>query len=1070
MNRIIEDSLANYFLYTNMYNSGGVAVGDLDGDSLPDLVMVSNRNAGAVYKNLGGMRFEDITSRVGFDLSGTWATGVTLVDVDADGRLDIHVSASGPWPGHSRRNLLFMNKGADRFAEEGDARGLAIDGQTTMAYFADLDGDGDLDAYLVQHRNDWHDMSRVVIDPQRPYDPIVSDRLLLNNGKGHFTDQTQAAGVAGRNFGLAACIGDLNDDGRPDIYVCNDFSTADRMLIQQPGQGRDGKPRFSDQILTRLKHTSYYSMGIDRADINNDGLQDLCVLDMTPGDHKRNKENMASMQPEAFWNLVRTGFHHQYMVNVLQLNNGNGTYSDIGHLAGIDRTDWSWAPLFLDLDNDGWKDLFVSNGIARDIANSDFRAQVHKIAREQGTNLYFRPILELAPRSVVNNLVYRNQGDLTFGNAVNLWSYRHAANTTGAAYADLDADGDLDLVTMDVDQTAKVIRNHARENGTGHFLQIKLKGEQREPTAMGTVVTLHAPGGSQVAELRVERGFQSSVEPLIHFGLGSTTIDSLTIDWPDGTRSTLHDPGADQRLWLHWDQLERMPIPAPQLAPPLLTERHPRAGIDHRHAENAADDLLGGVLLPHRQTEHGPAAAVADVNGDGLDDVLITASAGRSCTLFLQQSDERLLPATHQPWSAFSNSEFIGAHFFDADGNGTLDLYLASGSTEFPVGSPLYQDRIFLNDGKGRFRYADGALPPITSSTQAIASADIDGDGDIDLFIGGRNIPGAYPAPPPSLVLLNEGGRFMDATTNWLGDIQLGMVTSALFVDLDGDGPKELVVCGEWMPVMAFRSEGNRFIDATAQLLDPGMTGWWFTITAADLDGDGDVDLVTGNLGLNNKFHPSAERPLKVYMSDFEGKGRNEVVLAKTTGSTELPIRGRECSSQQCPSIAQRFPTYKAFAEADLTGIYGQENLARAVQAQATEFRSMVWRNNGLGKLTPEPLPNQAQISPLRGIVVMDVDGDGRLDLVTAGNMYGAEVETTRYDAGIGLVLTSAADGQYTARPVLESGFHVPFDSRALVILRTGRPQPSILVVNNSGPVQLFDLRQAPLPTGMAQR
>jgi len=1055
-NRVIDDSLVNYFTYTYMYNGGGVAAGDLDGDGLPDLVMVSNRNSGAVYRNLGDLRFEDITARSGVDLSGTWSTGVAMADVNADGHLDIYVCASGPVEGEPRRNKLFINDGHARFTEQAQALGLADTGHSTMAYFADLDNDLDLDLFLLGHRSDWREIKRVITDPRWLPVPDQTDRVYLNDGSGRFTDHSAEAGVLSRRFGLGAGIADLNGDGRRDIYVGNDFSSADRLLINQDVSGTKASPRFTDEILDRLRHTSMFSMGVDIADMNNDGHPDICTLDMTPGDHRRNKENMASMQPTEFWNLVKNGFHHQYMVNTLQLNNGNGSFSDIGQMAGIDRTDWSWAPLFVDLDNDGWKDLYITNGIARDINNSDFRTNFRNNSQQPGAFQY-NTALDLAPRSVVNNVVYRNRGDLTFEAAMEPWGYQHAVNSTGAAYADLDRDGDMDLVTVNQDAQASVVRNHCSETRKGHYVQVRLIGTTTNPYAIGTALSVHAPAGAQFNELYLSRGYQSSVEPLVHFGLADAGIDSLVIDWYDGTRSVIVAPAADQRLQVRMADTPRRPRPDRPISEPLFVERRAFAGIDHRHVENEADDLRGDVLLPHRQTEHGPAAATADVNGDGLEDVFIGAASGGVGTLFLRTKAGAFERSTDAPWSAYKASEFIGAHFLDANGDGHPDLYLAAGSTERPDAAAEYQDRLFLNDGTGRFRIAADALPAFTTSTMAVASADIDADGDLDLFVGGRNMPGAYPAPPPSHVLINAGGRFTEESKQWLGELaRPGMITDARFVDVDGKAPAELVLCGEWMPLTIWRNTGRSFEDITASSLNDSLTGWWFHVHPADLDGDGDMDLVAGNLGLNNKFHPSLERPLKIYMADFEGKGRNDVVLAKSRDGVELPVRGRECSSQQCPTIAQRFPTYSAFAAAELPAIYGDEALSKAVQAQATEFRSMVWRNDGKGHFTPLPLPNAAQVSPVRGVISADVNGDGHLDLIIAGNMHGAEVETTRYDAGSGCVLLG--DGALGFKPLTvgASGIYAPYDVRHLLPIRDKGSVPSVLVISNNAPVQFF--------------
>ena len=1063
-NNMVEDDSANFFTYLNIYNGGGVAAGDIDGDSLPDLVFVSNRSGGAVYKNLGGLRFQDVTATSGFNLGAAWATGVCMADVNADGHMDVYVCASGPAtrPESTRRNLLFINDGKGRFTQQAAAFGLDRTGHTTMAYFADLDGDVDLDLFLVGHRNDFHLLRQLIIDPR--FLPVhdQSDRLYINEGNGHFTDRSVESGVSSRNYGLAAVIGDVNADGRNDIYVCNDFSSTDQMLMNTGNDPATGVPLFRDEVLQQFRHISYNSMGADMADFNNDGLRDLCVVDMTPADHKLNKENMASMNPTQFGVLVNNGFHHQYMVNTLQLNNGNGTWSEVGQMAGVDRTDWSWTPLFCDLDNDGWKDLFVANGIARDINNSDFRAEVARIAEEQGTEQDFRPILDLAPAHAMEKMVFRNKGldssgqaSLVFEKAMDSWDFHHLGASNGALWSDLDRDGDLDLVTVDANAPSRVVKNHARENNVGHFLQLCLKGGPKDPSATGASVVLYSKGSKQLSDLIPARGFQGSVEPLIHFGVGDATIDSVVISWPDGMATTVVAPQRDQRLFV---DRNKAAVHAPfrkQVPEPLFADVAAEHGIRAVHAESKFDDFATESLLPQAQSQHGPCVAVADVNGDGTDDVFLGSPVGTPCALFYQTPDGAFVYAGPQGWDRFNRSEFIGAHFFDADGDRDPDIYLAAGSTEYPAGSEHYQDRLFLNDGRGHFSYADGAVPTLTTSTMCVASNDLDGDGDLDLFVGGRNVPGAWPAPPKSHVLINDHGRFADASATWLaGNESPGLLTGAVFADVDGDKRDELVVCGEWMPIGVWKNTNGAFKDVAATMLDTALTGWWQSITVADLDGDGDNDLLAGNLGLNNKFHPSKEKPLKVYMSDLDGSGTNDIVLAKCGAQGELPVRGRECSSGQMPFILEKFPTYKAFANATLEGIYGAEKLGSAVQLKATTFASMYFINQG-GRFVATPLPMAAQVSPVRGALVGEMTGDGKPDMILVGNMFGTEVETARYDGGMGLLLLGNGHGGFDPVAAVRSGISIPYDTRHIATL-TLAGQKAMMVVNNNGPIQLF--------------
>lgn len=1054
-NTIVEDDQANYFRYLYMYNGGGVAAGDIDGDGLADLAFVSYRSGGALYKNLGGMKFQDISTSAGFSVNDIWATGVSMADVNADGLLDIYVCASGPvgWAASTRRNKLFINQGGGKFKEDATGAGLADEGHNTMAYFADIDRDEDLDCFIASHRSDFRPLGQELGMPKAPYDPSTSNKLYINDGTGHFTDRTLQAGLASHHYGLGAALGDLNNDGLVDIYVTNDFYTPDLMLVNDATRGAGEVPRFVDIAASALKHTSYFSMGIDRADYDNDGNPDLCVLDMTPSEHKLNKENMASMAPGQFDAMAANGMHYQYMINTLQHNNGDGTWSEVAQLAGVDRTDWSWAPLFVDLDNDGWKDLFVTNGIARDVGNNDFRDQVRKFTGASSKQVAFQPLLELAPTHVPEKMVFRNARDLTFTKAMDAWGYHQRTLSNGATYADLDLDGDMDLVTVDVNAPATVVRNMSRERDGGGYLQLALKGTAKNRFGIGASAELYAESGRQVVDLFPARGYQGSVEPVLHFGVPDSTIARVVITWPTGEQTVLNTPAKNQRLLV--DRSSLVGRPHEERPSPLFTDIATEVGLRLGHRENAFDDFRTESLLPHRQSAHGPAVVVADVNADKLDDLLLTASAGSPPLLLMQSSAGRFAPARAQPWSAFRSSEFNGALFFDADGDGDPDLYLAAGSTEFPEGDERYRDRLFTNDGKGMFAYVEHALPDLRTSTQAVAANDIDGDGDLDLFVGGRNVPGAWPSAPLSHVLLNDRGTFTDASGTWLSTLpRPGLVTDAVFADVDGDTRAELLLCGEWTPLRVLKSAGGTFKDISASVLDTSLTGWWQDLNVGDIDSDGDLDIVAGNIGLNNKFHPSPGRPLRVYMGDLDRSGTNDIVLAKTGDQCELPVRGRECSSRQMPFLQGRFPTYKAFADATLEGIYG-DALRGALRLKATTFASMLFTNTN-GHFDARPLPMAAQVSAIRSTLITDANADGHMDLFLAGNLYGAEAETPRYDAGMGLLLRGDGKGGLSATTPSESGISVPFDARHLVAINIAGRGPCLLAVNNNGPLSVF--------------
>ncbi|HMQ74572.1 MAG TPA: FG-GAP-like repeat-containing protein [Flavobacteriales bacterium] len=1061
-NAFVETDEINYYRFRYLYLTGGVATGDVDGDGLPEVFVVSSRDGVRLYRNRGGLHFEDVTTKAGIAQEDIWPMGTSMADIDGNGHLDLYVVCGGPTNDPERlRDRVYLNRGDGTFEERGRELGLNPDGHGIMAYFHDIDVDGDLDLFLLGHRMDFEASANVeVIVPAGS--SLFSNRLFINDGNGRFTDNTVAAGLLSHTWSLGAAIGDVNGDDRPDIHVANDFVQPDMLYIQQP----DG--RFIDEVRSRLGHVSYYSMGVDRADMNNDGHPDLCVLDMTPPDHGRSKQNMASMRPEDFDRMTSIGWHAQYMANQLHLNNGDGSFSEIGHLAGVDRTDWSWAPLFVDLDNDGWKDLFVSNGVWRDITNNDLKRSVARIKEERKDRpIRYEDIAPLLPFSPMQNHVFRNQGDLTFSKAMAEWGYQHAGVSTAASVADLDADGDMDLVVVDVNGPMKVVENRSRQRDGSHYLQLALRGPKGNPFAVGTRALLYAGGTMQHAELVHARGFQSSVEPLIHFGLGDGGVDSVVLHWPDGTWSRIDGPKADQRIAVAYEALphERRARSRPTT---WFTDVSSRTVPGIGHTENSFDDFRAESLLPHRQSTHGPALVAGDVNGDGLDDLFLGAATGNPGQLLLQGSGTRFAPATTQPWSAHSDQEIIGACLFDADGDGDLDLYTAAGSTEWSAPSARYQDRLYVNDGRGRFTEAVDAMPPMPWPTQVVVADDVDGDGDMDLFVGGRNVPGAYPSAPRSVLLRNDGGRFSDVTAGWCAPLtSVGMVTGAALADLDADGRKDLVVTGEWMPVLAYRNTGTGF--ARAAWTDSTLTGWWQGITVADLDGDGDQDLVTGNIGLNNKFHPSKEKPLELYMADLDGTGTNDIVLAKHgADGTCFPVRGRECSSEQMPFLKQKFPTFKSFAEADVHKLYGPK-LDEALHVSATEFRSLVWWNEG-GRFSPEPLPNAAQAGPLRSVVVVDLNGDGHLDMVGGGNLYGTEVETSRYDGSTGVVLLGNGHRGFDPVPVAGSGFTARGDVRQVVRVRTGGGGQAFVVAVNNGPLRVFVPERVPAKGGLALR
>jgi hypothetical protein len=1058
-NTITETPEVNYFTNVYAYNGGGVAVGDIDNDGLADLYFTGNQVSDRLYRNLGNLKFEDITEKaIGPLAPAGWRTGVTMADVNADGHLDIYVCRSGNTTDTSlTRNLLYINNGNGTFTERAHSLGVADTSHSTQAAFFDADRDGDLDLHVINHPlGRMKGLSnftalRAVQEHRAP-----TDRYFRNDG-GHFVDATYQAFLQNYDYTLGQGISDLDQDGWPDIYTANDFDAPDQMYLNR----RNGT--FAEQVQFRTRHISNFGMGCDVADYNNDGLPDIITLDMTADDHLRNKTNMASMNPEKFWKLVAGGYFFQYMLNTLQLNNGNGTWSEVGQLAGIARTDWSWAPLFCDLDNDGWKDLLITNGYLHDVRNNDFARNVYDTIRS-GAGYY--DALNLVPSTRIRNYLYRNNGDLTFADSSQAWGFTEPINSNGAAYADLDNDGDLDLVINNINAMASIYVNSATSTFTDrHWLRVKpMNGKS---AAFGAKVYAHLAGTVQYQELYPSRGYESCVEPVLHFGLGiATVIDTLEVRWPMGERSLLTNVQADQLLTVQQEKGSAFVEPAP--SPTLMTDATIASGLQWIHRENPYNDFELEPLLPHKQSELGPMLTTGDANGDAREDLLVGGAHGQASALWLQNADGTFAPARSQPWAAHADQETMGGVFFDADKDGDQDLLMLAGGNEDDLRDLIYTQRLYINNGNASFTEAPARLPLIMTSAQRAAAADIDGDGDQDLFIGGRTTPAHYPFAPRSYLLLNDGnGNFSDATEQLApAAMGPGMVTGMTFTDMDGDKDPDLLLCGEWMNVMYLRNDGGRFTDASKDAGLDNTHGWWYSIVTTDVNEDGHPDIIGGNLGWNSKFHGTLDHPIHIYWADFDDNGRHDIVLAKEKNGKQLPVRGRECSSQQCPMILQKFPTYDAYANSDLAGIYTKEKLESAVHLTASMMRSTVFLNDGNGKFRAQALPNQAQVSPINAIIPMDADGDGHVDLVCAGNNWGAEVETARYDAGTGLVLKGDGKGGFTPLALMRSGFFAWGNVKDLALLHTGPDRrPLVVVANNNAPLQAYGLGRASAPT-----
>tara|TARA_R110000796_G_scaffold138185_1_gene254256 strand:+ start:9319 stop:12645 length:3327 start_codon:yes stop_codon:yes gene_type:complete len=1054
INHIPESAAMNSMVYEYYYNGGGVAIGDIDNDGLPDIYFTANLEENKLYRNKGSFEFEDISKKAKVEGTFGWTTGVTMADVNADGWLDIYVCKSGKGKEENRENLLFINNKNGSFTEEAKKYGLNFSGYSTQASFFDFDKDGDLDMFLLNHN----------VTPITTNNPenfkleknYLSGDRLFRNDQGKFIDISSKAGILGNSlgFGLGVSIGDLNQDGWPDIYVANDYIEQDYLYYN------NGNGTFSEGLKRSMGHTSHYSMGTDIADFNNDGLLDIISLDMVAEDNYGIKTSMSGMNPKAFQHAVNNGFHYQYMYNALQMNNGNGTFGDLAQLAGISNTDWSWGPLFADFDNDGLKDLFISNGLKRDFRNNDFRKyKIKRLeeAKKNGENMaqVIEELVNKTPQRKTHNYFFKNNGDLTFEKAMTHWGVDIPTFSNGAAYADLDLDGDLDLVISNIDEEATVLRN----NSIANYLQFQFEGNDQNPFGVGTKILLETDEGLQIAENYPTRGYQSAVEPVLHFGLGqSKTIKNAIVTWPDGKSETITNPNINQKIRVGYKNAESVDQNPKSSISPIFKDITEVVKVKHAHIENEYDDFSGEILLPHKMSQFGPALAVGDANNDGLEDFFIGGAKGYAGGIYLQKENGTFASMNPSAWIMEKEYEDVDAHFFDADSDGDLDLYVVSGGNEWEANSNMYQDRLYLNNG-GQFKKSTDRLPKMSISGSTVKPFDFDEDGDLDLFVGSRMFPQKYPYAQTSKLLENVNGIFKDVTLEKAPALEdAGMITDAIWTDYDGDNKTDLILVGEWTGIKFYNYKNGQF-ELNPDIL-PQSKGWWNCIEASDMDGDGDIDFVVGNLGLNSKYKASKNAPFEVYSTDFDDNGTNDIVLGYYDQGDLFPLRGRECSSQQMPFIKEKFPTYDSFGSAKLHQVYDKEKLKEALHLKVILFASVYLENLGNGQFNNHNLPNEVQISAINNIHIQDFDGDGINDILVAGNLYQTEVETPRNDASIGMILKGSGTSMFTPVPFSKSGLFLNGDVKKIKAIRIGNAQnSSYLVAKNDDSLKLIGIR-----------
>ncbi|WP_031426497.1 VCBS repeat-containing protein [Flavimarina sp. Hel_I_48] len=1074
-NDLKEDIRFNGLQYEYYYNGSGLAVSDFDNDGLKDLFFVSALDQHALYLNQGDLKFKNVSSQTNIKDGKHFSTGVTTVDINNDGWMDIYISNSGKFTNpDSRKNKLYINmgtaeNGVPTFKEQSADYHLDFTDCSSQAAFFDYDQDGDLDMYLLNHYPSSYPGDKTLAELVNMDGDVANDRLLRNDN-GVFRDVSKEAGIIQNRieYGLGIAVGDVNNDGWPDLYISSDYTGKDHLYIN------NANGTFTDRILEATNHISFFSMGNDMADINNDGWLDIMTVDMMGESSYDVKTSMSGMNPAGFYEAVNLGLHHQYMYNTLQLNTGfldkNSVpqFSEIAQLAGVATTDWSWAPLFFDMDNDGLKDLFVSNGIKRDFRNNDFVNYVNKKQDSIKNKQQFDPkdyivdVLDKMPTRKKENYFFKNKGDLSFEKMNDSWGTGDINSSNGAVYADLDNDGDLDIVLNNTDDPASILKNNAAEMNLGNYINFKFKGSKINRNGLGARVIVKTDSSTQMQEVYASRGFLSAVDPEILFGLGKASQIDVEILWPDQRRQFLENVKANQTLTLSYtdSKIAEKRSKTPQKRQIFTENQLEIAGYSHN--ENEFDDYKRESLLPHKLSNEGPAVAVGDVNGDGLDDMYIGGALNHSGTFLIQKRDGSFTQTNHQLLKTASKYEDVAAVFIDFDQDNDLDLYVVSGGNENVEGAALLKDRIYLNDGKGNFQYKPNALPSIAISGSCVKPSDFDNDGDMDLFIGGRQIPGKYPVPARSYILENksENGKIrFELAENSLNDklSSLGMVTDALWMDLNDDGFMDLIAAGEWMPITVFENKDGKNLEEKIEAYGLQETnGWWFSLNSRDLDGDGDLDLVAGNLGLNYKYHASLEAPFEVYAADFDNSGTNDIVLGYYDNKNLVPLRGRQCSSEQMPFIKEKFPTYEAFGKATVKDIFNNDQLEEATHLKAKTFASM-WLENTGGSFKVHKLPNEAQVSSINSTLLQDFDQDGNMDILMAGNLYAAEVETPRADASYGLFLKGDGKGDFKAISAAQSGIMAQGVTKSLRVISVGDEQTVLFAKNNEAP-QFFSI------------
>lgn len=1041
-NKINDEGRVNIFTWHFIYNGGGVAAGDINNDGLPDLYFSGNMVPDKLYLNKGNFKFEDITSKAGIGVQ-TWSSGVTMADVNADGLIDIYVCKNSPSGNReTNKNKLYINTGNNVFREQAAQYGIDDVGFGVQATFFDADQDGDLDMYLVNQPFD--EFARLVNKPEVVAGYPQTDRFFFFEN-GRFVDKTESLGITNARYGLNVSLGDFDMNGWTDLYICNDYHHGDHLYMNNGG-------KLTDDSHTRVPHISFYSMGSDVADVNHDGWLDIFAVDMAFEDHYRSKTNMGSMNRDRFWELVADKQHYQYMQNTLQVNMGNGYFSEMAQVSGISKSDWSYAAMFADLDIDGDHDLLITNGILRDLRNNDFNKYVKdKYQNMVGPDNYLE-VLKNIPSTPIRNVIFANEGDMRYIKLPPEAGFDQGDFSHGMAVVDLDRDGKLDVVVNNANAPASIYKNSTQTDG--HYVAVRLKGPGSNLAGLGCSVMVYAGGKKQINTMQTTRGYFSASEPVLYFGLGSVDkIDSIKVYWDHKSMSVIKNAHIDKEITIQYAKENKLPFRADPLNGVAVQDARL---INHFHTENIFDDYQLQVLLPYKLSQNGPFLTTADVNGDGLEDVFIGGSAGYLGKIYLQSADNTFKSTPQSAFEADRNAEDQEASFFDIEGDGDMDLLVASGSNEMKEQDRNLACRMYINNGKGSFtKAAKNIFPDVVLNAQCVEVFDADGDKDKDVFIGGRMIAGKYPLPASSKILINNEGVFGDKTSSLTKGLDtLGLVTDAVADDIDKDGDEDLLIVGEWMkPTWLINGGASGF---TTQTIEQAGTGLWWTIEKSDIDGDGDHDFLLGNLGWNNKFGGSRGTKLEVYANDFDKNGDFDVVLASTKEDKLLPVRGRECSSEEMPFILEKFPSYESYAKAELTEILSDDQLQSSTHQKLSTMSSLIIINDGSGNYTAKELNSICQAGPIKAFYSGDFNGDQKADFIYGGNHFPTEVETARYDGLYPGICYGDVKGNFDCKPFIVDGKFNIDDIRDIKMIKMADGRQVILMSNNNGPLRTY--------------